>query len=378
MHPVSRRSVNQGFRCRQHPLVRFCLLLALFLAGASTVGANTQDSPYKIGVLYWSMNIPGQVAMREGLEAEAEAINLRAKASGTRGVELLARVAGEGNEGIERQIAQMSALVEDGVDLLIVQPTDNAALVPPLKAANSAGIPVIAYDQYISDGVLASYLTSDNYQAGYLDGEYIAHHFPDDRSIRLILVEYPHVSSTVERVNGLLDALHDRQQRYDILKTYIAVEPESGRAAGKAILADFPEKGAVDVVFAVNDGGGMAVAEILAEAGRSEVFMATIDGDPRSVERIGKGEGLIRIDSAQFCGPLGAEAMKTAYRVLNGEKVAPHILIPVFPVTAETVDKYRGWMGPIPDQFTKPWPSTLAEWKPEPKAADDSDTPDAP
>ncbi|MBL7646269.1 MAG: sugar ABC transporter substrate-binding protein [Candidatus Hydrogenedentes bacterium] len=378
MHPVAKRSADQGSPCRQHPLVRLALLLALLLVGPSVVGANAPESPFRIGVLYWSMNIPGQVAMRQGLEAEAEAINHRAKANGARGVELLARVAGEGNEGIENQIVQMSALVMEGVDLLIVQPTDNAALVPPLKAANSAGIPVIAYDQYISDGVLASYLTSDNYQAGYLDGEYIAHHFPDDRAIRLVLVEYPHVSSTVERVNGLLDALQDRRQRYEILKTYIAVEPEGGRAAGGAILADFPEKGGVDVVFAVNDGGGMAVAEVLSEAGRSEIFMATIDGDPRSVERIAKGEGLIRIDSAQFCGPLGAEAMKTAYRVLNGEKVAPHILIPVFPVTAETVANYRGWMGPIPGQFTKPWPSTLAEWKPEPKAANDSDTPEAP
>ncbi len=29
----------------------------------------------RIGVLYWSMNIPGQVAMRQGLEAEAERLN---------------------------------------------------------------------------------------------------------------------------------------------------------------------------------------------------------------------------------------------------------------------------------------------------------------
>ncbi len=368
MYPALKQLESKGFWRCQHPALFFCVLFALLASGASAVGTPAQTPPYKIGVLYWSMNIPGQVAMREGLEAEASAINVRAQAAGTRGVELLARVAGEGNEGIERQIEQMSALVEEDIDLLIVQPTDNAALVPPLKAANSAGIPVIAYDQYISGGELAAYLTSDNYQAGYLNGEYIAHHFPDSHAIRLILVEYPHVSSTVERVNGLLDALHDRGQHYEILKTYIAVEPESGRVAGQSILADYPAKSTVDVVFAVNDGGGLAVSEVLAGAKRSEIFMATIDGDPRSVEQIQKGEGMIRIDSAQFCGPLGAEAMKTAYRVLAGEKVDRHILIPVYPVTAETVSQYRGWKGPIPDGFTKPWPSSASEWKPEPKA----------
>lgn len=34
---------------------------------------------YRIAVLYWSMNIEGQVAMRKGLEAEAAKINEEAK-----------------------------------------------------------------------------------------------------------------------------------------------------------------------------------------------------------------------------------------------------------------------------------------------------------
>lgn len=341
------------------------VFVALLAAGATS---RAEEKPYTVGVLYWSMNIPGQVAMRRGLEAEAELINGAGGHAGRRGVSLVTHVAGEGDEGIENQIRQMDGLVRQGVDLIIVQPTDNAALVPTLRAANQAAIPVVAYDQYISGGELHAYLTSDNYQAGYLDGEYIAHHFPDDHTVRLVLVEYPHVSSTVERVNGVLDALQDQKQPFDILGTYIAVEPESGKAAGEAILADFPEKGSIDALFAVNDGGGLAVAKCLTAAGRTEIFMATIDGDPASVESITRGEGLIRIDSAQFCGPLGAESMKVAYRILQGETVPRHLLIPVFPVTRETAALYKGWMGPIPDRFEKPWPSKYPVWTPEPRA----------
>lgn len=364
-------------RVGRHWLV-FCLAGFFLFGGISALSAVPAPTPYRVGVLYWSMNIPGQVAMRQGLEAEAAAINSRVGESGARPVELVPQVAGEGDEGIERQIAQMNDLIARRVDLLIVQPTDNAALVPALKAANAAGIPVVAYDQYISGGELTCYLTSDNYQAGFLDGEYIAHHFPDLQTIKLILVEYPHVSSTVERVNGLLDALQERDQPYDVLRTYIAVEPEGGRRAGAAILADFPERNSVDALFAVNDGGGLAVAEVLAAAGRTEIFMATIDGDPISVERIQKGEGLIRIDSAQFCGPLGAESMKAAYRVLCGEAVPRQILVPVFPITRETVAQYRGWMGPIPARFKKPWPSDSPLWDPAPKAVHAATAPPAP
>jgi ribose transport system substrate-binding protein len=344
--------------------VRFLFLWALLLCppgfAAAAAGQPTSD-PYRVGVLYWSMNIPGQVAMRNGLESEARRINIDASLLGRRGIELQLFVAGDGESGIENQIRQMQRLVQEGVDLIIVQPTDNAALARPLQAANRANIPVVAYDQYISGGRLASYITSNNFQAGYLNGEYVAAHFADTYTIRLVLVEYPHVSSTVERVNGFLDALKAIGQPYEIIANYTAVEPKSGQQAGRAIVRDFPDKGAVDVVFTVNDGGGLSVVEELAAAGRDEIFVATIDGDPRAVARIGK-DSLLRIDAAQFCGPMGELAVRLGYALLNGEAVARHVEIPVFPVTAGTKRHFTSWHGPLPAAFDKPWPSSRPNW----------------
>ena len=343
------------------PHVRTIIVL-LALALCRPGHAQPATKRFEVGVLYWSMNIPGQVAMRKGLEEEAKRINRVAAEGKLPGVELIPRVAGDGPEGIERQIQQMNELVERGVDIIIAQPTDNAALAGPLRAANKRGIPVVAYDQYISGGALAAYLTSDNYQAGYLDGEYVAAAFPNDAPLILILVEYPHVSSTVERVDGFLDALKAQDQPYSIVKRYEAVEPVGGKKAGRAILRDFPDRGSVDVVFTVNDGGGLSVVDVLAKAGRDEIFVATIDGDPDSVRNIRDGR-LTRIDSAQFCGPLGAESMKAAYRILRGESIEPHLLVPVFPITRETVERFPGWRGPIPDRLEKPWPSKEPVWK---------------
>lgn len=354
----------------RHVLHRPFIACWLACFAVSAVAQDVESPrPFQVGVLYWSMNIPGQVAMRQGLEAEVERINRMAKDSGTRGVTLIPRVAGDGQAGIENQIEQMNGLIAMAPDLLIVQPTDNAALARPLRNANAAEIPVVAYDQYIRGGELTAYLTSDNYQAGYLDGEYIAYSFPDEQDIKLVLVEYPHVSSTVERVDGLLDGLHDQGQPFTVVRTYTAVEPVSGKAAGQAILRDFPNPGDVDVVFTVNDGGGLAVVDVLAEAGRDEIFVATIDGDPASVENIKAGR-LTRIDSAQFCQVLGAEAMKTGYRVLQGETVPPKTLIPVFPITRETLGRYDGWTGSVPEPFEKPWPSTDATWSGTPRTPD--------
>ena len=347
------------FRC-----VAITLTTTLLLFTSGLTSASAVPTPFKIGALYWSMNIPGQVAMRKGLEEEAARINSAAKSRGERGVELLTAVAGDGPAGIEKQIEQMNAMVAAKPDVIIVQPTDNAALAAPLKAANRAGIPVVAYDQYISGGKLAAYITSDNRQAGYLGGEYMASSFPGKQPLRLVLVEYPLVSSTVERLNGFLDALRDQGKPFTVLKTYQAVEPTAGRKVGNEILHDFPAPGSIDVVFTVNDGGGLAVVDVLALAGRTEIAHASVDGDPASVDNI-RNRRLTRIDSAQFCGPMGATAIKTAYAIARGQTVAAHILIPVFPITTETLGRYPGWGGPIPASFEKPWATKQRLWKGE-------------
>jgi len=329
---------------------------------APATSFSTTTTQYQIGVLYWSMNIPGQVAMRKGLEAKAESLNAQALADGKPGLNLIPFVAGEGITGIEKQILQMKALIQEKPDLIIVQPTDNAALAEPLRLANAAGIPVVAYDQYISGGELVSFLTSNNYQAGYLDGEYIASRFSTTHSIRIVMVEYPHVSSTVERVNGFLDALNSRGHPFRILQTLEAVEPVGGRIAGQSILKNYPEPGSIDVVFTVNDGGGLAVVETLHAAGRNEILHATVDGDPQSEKNILEKKITV-VDCAQFCWHLGAEAMNTGWSVLNGESVEPVILLPVFPITIETQPMYKGWFGQAPGEFHKPWPSENPVWR---------------
>jgi ribose transport system substrate-binding protein len=127
------------------------------------------------------------------------------------------------------------------------------------------------------------------------------------------------------------------------------------------ILRDFPGRNSIDAVFTVNDGGGLAVVDVLARAGRDEIAVATIDGDPLSVENI-RTHRLTRIDSAQFCGPLGAAAMKAAYAIARKQPVAHQILVPVFPVTFETLAGYPGWLGPIPAPFKKPWVARQPMW----------------
>ena len=327
--------------------MKFIFLICLSLS----VYANEQ---FHIGVLFWSETIEGQVAMKQGLINEADKINQ----NDGKKIRLTSFVAGDGEEGMENQLKQFYTLLSKNVDAIIVQPTDNAILVPALLEANKKSIPVIAYDQYISQGELASFITSDNYQAGFLDGEYVSDKFKNKKELKIVLVEYPHVSSTVQRVD---ETCEKYKVNYQIMKRYEAVEPVSGAKVGKEILKDFPQKGSLDLIFTINDGGGVSLAKELIKAKRDDIAIATVDGDPQSVSLLKNNQNIV-IDSAQFCGEMGTVALRVTYNKLLGKEISKNILLPVFPITKETQEMYHGWLAPMPQRFKKPWKSEMPFW----------------
>ncbi|WP_413290849.1 sugar ABC transporter substrate-binding protein [Bdellovibrio sp. HCB337] len=331
------------------------LLLSFMFAGNALAQEPTPS--WNIAVLYWSMNIEGQVAMRKGLEAEAEKYNK----SHSKKIKITPYVAGDGKEGIRNQVQQFKTAIQSNPDAIIIQPTDNAALSGPLKVANRKKIPVIAYDQYIVDGKLRSFITSNNYQAGELNAEYIMSFYKRTDTIKIVVFEYPKVSSTTDRVEGFFDTLRKAEQNFLVLKTYEAVEPVGGKKAALEFLKDFPVKGSVDVIFSVNDGGGLAVVSELLSAERTEIKQATVDGDPASVQNV-VNKKITVIDSAQFCGEIGRQSFLVTADVLNGKKVPAKVLVPTFPITEKTAGKYPGWSGEIPNAFRKPWAKDNKWW----------------
>ncbi|WP_413561513.1 substrate-binding domain-containing protein [Bdellovibrio sp. HCB209] len=297
---------------------------------------------WKVAVLYWSMKIDGQVAMRKGLEEQVEIYNKENK--GKNSIVLVPYVAGEGRKGIENQATQMQQALKEKPDVIIIQPTDNSTLASSLQEANSLKIPVIAYDQYIVNGELTAFITSANYNAGQDNGEYVTSLFKSDQVIKIAVFEYPAVSSTTERVDGFFDSLRAQNTRFKVVGVYQAVDPDSGRTAVKKFLKDFPDKGSVDVVFTVNDGGGLEIVKELQAKKRTEIKHVTFDGDPASVENIKEGKSTV-IDSAQFCGELGRETARSLIRVMSGKPVEKKIRVPTFPITKKNLSEYPGWMG---------------------------------
>ena len=75
---------------------------------------------------------------------------------------------------IAKQVADIEDLLTQNIDFLIVNPVDEAGIVPAIEAANKANVPVITIDRAAGGGNVAVHVGFDNYKAGYDAGVYCA------------------------------------------------------------------------------------------------------------------------------------------------------------------------------------------------------------
>lgn len=70
-----------------------------------------------------------------------------------------------------KQQSQAEAALASGASVLVLNPVDSAAAVSIVLAANAQGVPVIAYDRWVSGGELAYYISFDNELIGTLQAQ---------------------------------------------------------------------------------------------------------------------------------------------------------------------------------------------------------------
>lgn len=106
-----------------------------------------------IGVLIpWTDN-EGFQAMYAGVASEAIKSNM--------GV-----ITTSAEQKADAGVAAVEDFIAKKVDAIVLDPFDTAAFTPVIKKANAAGIPVVAYDQVPTGGVLSGSFASDNVAVG--------------------------------------------------------------------------------------------------------------------------------------------------------------------------------------------------------------------
>lgn len=295
--------------------------LFLMILTQNQFGGLASDKKHLIGASYMTMNNKFYEIMSEEIshriEAEGDTLILRDPAL-----------------SVERQILQIQEMLDMGIDVLVLTPVNWDSLTDILTKAKEKGIYIVVVDSNVKDENLVDCtITSDNYSAGKIVGEYFV---SQQQKAKVILFEHANAKSGQDRIQGFLDAV----QGYDGIEIVDRIDCDGQLEIAMPKMKDLIESGKeFDQVFCLNDLSSVGVVAALDEKGLlGQVGVYGVDASPDSKALI--KEGMMKATAAQFPSKIGKAAAENIYMLLDGQTVKDCTYIPVELVTQRNVDIY--------------------------------------
>jgi len=309
---------------------RDVLKLSVSLAGLAATAylplgsrAAKAAAKWKVGFSQCTTLEPWRVQFNKDIEAEAK---------NHPEVELIIT---DGQDKTEKQVADCENLIIQQVNLLLVSPKESAGLTGVVEKAIDAKIPVIVLDRNVDTKRITQFIGGDNALIGKAAGEY---------AVKLLGGPGKAQGNVVEIWGGMgTQPAHDR---HDGFHSFTDKEPgiknllnnQSGDwkqdQAYNIMTTALRNNEKIDLVYGHNDP--MAYGAYLAakDAGRDKdiKFIIGIDGLPdEGVTWVNKGQ----LTATFLYATPGAEGLRQAVKLLNGEKIPPLITLPTMLITKD-------------------------------------------
>lgn len=303
-------------------------VLVLAVAGCATGGGagGGQAAPQKtVGATLLSLQYPFLVTLDDTMKAEAQG----------KGIDLVSL---DPRQQTATELTQIEDLVTRKVDAVVMIPVDQKASQAAAAKVNAANIPLILVNTRFSDdfaGQYASYVGSDDTEAGAIEGKYVLDQLPQGGNIVYLVGQYGG-ASTERRKAGFTRALAG-----SAVNVVSEVEAQGSRATAKSTMEDllrrYPNAGDVVGVVAQNDEVAIGAASAIKEANRSDQFKIIIgvDGSKAGLDAVQNGD--ITATVFQDAVGQGRQAMTVAADVLAGKPVEKEYVIPFRLVTKDNL-----------------------------------------
>lgn len=254
-------------------------------------------------------------------------------------------IVAEGTNDANLQISQVESFISQGVDAIVLLPTDGAALTEVAISAMEAGIPVINVDREFSSTFAArTTILGDNYGMGVSAGTYICEELGGNSDA--VVAEIAGIDSlplTQDRSRGFADALSDCGLE---VSARVAADftVQGGEAVTSQLLASEPQ---IDAIWNHDDDQGLGVLAAIEAAGRDEFFMVGGAGSRNAMELIQSGDSVLKA-TIIYPSTQAADGIRLARLIAQGKAMAdlveievPNRIVLSAPVvTAENVEKY--------------------------------------
>jgi ribose transport system substrate-binding protein len=300
-------------------------LTGVVLTAISATGIWAQSKP-KIALVQINQQALFFNQMNEGAQKAADAA----------GAEL---VIFNANNDPAAQNNAIETYVNEKVNGIIVVAIDTNGVMPAVEAADKAGIPVVAVDAILPDGPQKAQIGVDNEAAGRLIGEHFLKYMDADMGGKATLGIVGALNSTIQNI---------RQKGFEeVVKANSNVTmagvadgrnvQENALAASENLITANPN---LTALYATGEPALLGVVAAVESQGKQDqVKVVGWDLTAQAIKGIDAGYvvGVIQQDPAG----MGAAAVDSLIKVINGGTVEKNIAVPVTIVTKENVEPYR-------------------------------------
>ena len=300
-------------------------VLVAAAAGASNAGAShaRASADYRIGLVLPDLSNLYIAGIRDGAQAQG-------KKSG-------AQILVKGTNDAAGQTNAMLAYVGAKVDAIIVDPIDSAAIVTAVKAANKAGIPVVAVQSNVNGGTTATFIAGrediagremakdavnfckgkDPCEIGIIEGIRADQSGAEEnRAFRAYVGKYPNI-----KIVGQAETQYDPAKALNVATNLLTAHP------------------GIDYLYAWWDPGGAAAVKAIQAKGKlGQIGVASQNGDCIALGLVLKGHQTVT--AAFFPAAIGGGGVTSAIKAIKGEKLPKWTVAPVIGVTTKLANDW--------------------------------------
>ncbi len=302
-------------------LIVLCLSLTLMLLSACSMQPPSWAKPdkkkdledIKIGLSVSTLNNPFFVSLRDGVVKEAKSLGMEV-------------IIVDAQNDSAKQVNDVEDLIQQGVDALLINPTDSASISTAVQSANNIGIPVVTLDRSADKGIVEALVASDNIKGGEMAANYMIEKLGEKAQV-IELEGVPGASATRERGQGFHNIADEKLTI--IAKQAADFDRTKGLTVMENLLQANPD---VKAVFAHNDEMALGAIEAINSSGK-DVMVIGFDGNDDALNAIKSGD--MEATVAQQPELIGKLAVDAARDVLQGKKVEEIIAAPLKLVTKD-------------------------------------------
>ncbi|HNY85008.1 MAG TPA: substrate-binding domain-containing protein [Candidatus Hydrogenedentes bacterium] len=232
-----------------------------------------------------------------------------------------------------RQNDQMEMFIAQGVDAIILAPTDSSGITPVVADARAKGIPVFTADIAAKGADVVCHIASDNYKGGKILAEFLVKQLNGQGKIAI--VDHPSVTSVQDRTAGFTDEIAKSPGIQIVARVPGEGQRDKALRVTQDLLQANPDLAAI---FGINDDSALgALAAVEAAGLQDKIIIVGFDGTPEAADAIRAGKAL-KADAVQYPREIGKATIQTIADHFNGVELPKERPVDVGLITKESLE----------------------------------------